>query len=270
MALKSKVASMKEAEAEEEFEFPSLDEAAMDDTAKVIIAIYGDKGDSKSTLSYSIMEKGDSCFVLSFDGKSAKPLKIPFIKDMNLEATVVDPTVFYTKSTDSAWLASAVKTNNYVNHLLTQVEERGVDWIVFDCTEVMKEIAEMCMRAKFKLGVFAGSPFQNWRERGRILDNMHEQAFKAAKKGVIYTFYPKTKEMLVKDGQVIDSKTTPAWIGSIMRESDIKIRVSTKKGHEGWKYMATIESSKEPFYKEGSYDVTDKCLRNILNMVASE
>jgi len=266
MALKNAVKQIK-AEQEED-NFPSLDDMELDDTIKKIISIYGDKNDAKSSVMYSLMEYGDSCIVLSLDGKSKTPLDLPFIKNMELKTKVVSPMIYYNKTTDEQWLSSAVKTTKLINHVIDIIEPESVDWICIDCTEILKEVAEITMRAKYKIGVFGGVNIPYWKERSRIIDNIHTRAFKIAKKGVIYTFYPKTNNMLVKDGQVVDSKQTPNWIGNILRETDISIHTKTDKDKSGeWRYFANIEGSKDLFFKEGEYDVTNKSLRDVLTVV---
>lgn len=266
MALKKAVKEIKDSM--EDFDFPSLDDIEIVTEPKVVISIYGDKNDAKSTSMFSLMERGDSCIVFSFDGKSGTPLDLPFIKNMKLSSKVVNPTVFYNKSTDSQWLSSAVKTTAFLNKLLDDIEPESYDWICLDCTEIFKEIAEMTMRAKYKCGVFSGVNMAYWKERSRIIDNIHDRAFKLAKKGVIYTFYPKTTQMLVKDGQTVDSKQVPNWIGNILRNTDVVIHAATFKDKSGkWRYMANIEGSKNVFFREGEYDVTNKCLRDVLNVV---
>lgn len=267
MALADKAAEIKKS-VETTYDFPDMDEVLIADNEKYIISIYGDKNDAKSTLMYSLMERNDSCVVLSFDGKSATPLNIPFIKDMNLKAKVINPMIFYDKSTDSQWLMTADKTKDFINHLIDKIEPGSVDWICLDCTEVFKEVAEMAMRAKYKCGVFSGVNMAFWKERARIIDTIHEKAFAIAKKGVIYTFYPKTEQMLVKDGQVIDSKQIPNWLGNILRNTDVVIHTTTIKDKSSkWRYIVNIEGSKKPFFKEGEYDVTGKCFRDVLNVV---
>jgi len=267
MALKDTVNSIKEKEAFEDIEFLDVEDSFMKQTHKRIISIYGDKGTGKSAVAYGLMQPKDSCYVLSFDKKSASPLEIPVIKNMDLDVKIVGPTLYYNKVTDPVWLSSSLKTVQYIQHLLNYAEDHEFDWIFIDCTEILKEIAEVAMRATYKCGVFGGVQIPFWKERKRILDTIHERAFELAKKGVIYSFYPKTENILMREGQVIDSKTTPNWIGSILQETDITIHTKAKMNKDTWQFFANIESSKDLFYKGGNYDITDACLYNVLSIL---
>lgn len=263
MALKDTVKKLEE----ETHEFPDVEDSFMEMTSKRIISIYGDKGTGKSTLAYSLMAPKDSCYVLSFDKKSMSPLDINVIKNMGLDVKVVNPTRYYTKRTDPIWLSSALESVDYINHLLDYAEKHEFDWIIIDCTEILDEIAQFAMRARYKCGCFGGVQIPFWKERRRILDNVHDRAITLAKKGVIYTFYPTTEDILVRNGQVIDSKTAPKWIGKILNETDITIHTKSMFNNQNWQFMANIESSKDLFYKGGEYNVTDAPLYNILSMI---
>lgn len=267
MALKDAVKQIKDKEDDANFEFPDVEDSFMEPTKKRIFSIYGDKGTGKSAVAYGLMQPKDSCYVLSFDKKSASPLEIPVIKNMNLDVKIVSPTIYYNEMTDPIWLMSSLKTVQYINHLLNYAEEHEFDWIFIDCTEILQKIAEMSMRATYKCGVFGGVQIPFWKERKRIVDAIHSRAFELAKKGVIYSFYPKTENILVREGQVVDSKTTPNWIGSILIETDIRIHTKAVMNKDTWQFFANIESSKDLFYKGGNYDVTDACLYNILTIV---
>lgn len=277
MALKDAVKQIKQEH--EEFQYPSFEDSELPKTNKRVISIWGDKNDAKTTVAYSIMNHGDSCYVLSFDNKSRSPLDLPFIKNMNLDVYISDAMKLYNKNTDPEWLSSSVRTIGYVHHLLNRYDPlkydkekydsaKEVDWIVIDCNENLITVAEMSMRATYKLGVFSGVETQFWKERKRIVDGIHERALSIAKKGVIYTFYPKVKELMKKNGEVIESKSVPAWIGKVLTDTDVKIHTTTSQDSDGnWKYFATIEGSKDLFYRNGRYDITNQCLIDVLTVV---
>ena len=54
-----------------------------------------------------------------------------------------------------------------------------------------------------------------------------------AKKGVIYTFYPKVTELMKKNGEIVDSKSVPAWIGKVLKDTDVKNSCNNYAGY--WK-----------------------------------
>ena len=277
MALKDAVKQIKQEH--EEFQYPSFEESELPKTNKRIISIWGDKGDAKTTIAYSIMNRGDSCYVLSFDNKSGSPLELPFIENMNLDVYISDAMMLYNTNTDPEWLSSSVRTIGYVNHLLNRYDPlkydkekydsaKEVDWIVIDCNENLVQVAEMSMRATYKIGVFGGVQTQFWKERKRIVDGIHERAKSIAKKGVIYTFYPKVTELMKKNGEIVDSKSVPAWIGKVLKDTDVKIHATTTQDTSGnWKYFATIEGSKDKFYRNGRYDVTNQCLIDVITVI---
>lgn len=267
MALKDTVKEIQKLDDLDNIVFPDVEDSLLELTSKRIFCIYGDKGTGKSALAYGLMKPKDSCLVLSFDRKSASPLEIPAIKNMSLDVKIVGPTMYYDKMTDPSWLATSLTTVKYVHHLIDYAKDHDVDWIILDCTEVLKEIAEMGMRARFKCGVFGGVQIPYWKERKRILDVIHDLAFKLAKKGVIYTFYPRVEETFIKDGIIIDARETPQWIGSTLRETDIKIKTYAKESKGSWQFFANIESSKDLLYKGGEYDVTDASLFNIISIL---
>lgn len=271
MTLMNTIKEIKEEEEMNNEPFPSIEEMELEISNKLVVSVYGDKGTGKSATAYGIMEPGDSCLVLSFDKKSVSPFFIPAIANMKLDKHIVDPTIYYTKRVDAQWLSSAIRTVAYIDHLLKYAEDNEIDWIFIDCMEMVKEIAEFSMRAKYKCGVFSGVQMAYWKERKRIVDNIHETATKLAKKGVIYSFYPVNVDVAKRAGEVTDSKTVPDWEGpwaaSIKEGTDIQIHTYVSPYKNSWQFFANIESSKNPFFKQGEYDVTDICLRNALNVI---
>ncbi len=247
------------------FEDALTDESEM----KIIVSVYGNKNDSKTATAYGILDEGDSVFVLSFDHKSKRPTILPFIKNRDIKITVADAVKFYDKSDKVMMGETAEVTKNYTEFLIKEAGEKlSPDWIMIDGTDEMNSILEQVMRKNNGIGAYQGiANFGVWKERKQYIDDIHNKAISVAKKGVIYTMYT-DKDEVIKDGAVIKKKDIPKWIGSVMRETDVVIRVDTTFTGGKRKFIACIESSKIPdLYPEGEYDITGKCLVDVLTMV---
>ena len=260
--IKKKVEELKKIEELSEQEF-SYEDAVLEDDDKLVISIYGLKGDGKTTTAYGLAEKKDKIVVLCFDKKSKRPAKLPFLKGMKIK--VLNAIKPLDKSSKELYLHTSEITYKYILWLLEEIEEKEQpDWIVFDGTEVLSNICEMVMRKRNNLLPYQGIGNLNvWKERKQYIDDIHNKAMQIAKKGVIYTMYCDIDE-IIKDGEVVKKKKVPKWIGSIMLETDIVIRVESEFENKQKKYIAIVESSKILDFPEGVYDVTGRKLIDVL------
>ena len=130
------------------------------------------------------------------------------------------------------------------------------DWIVIDNTEIFMRICEFTARFHWKLPPFAGAEWKLWDERNHYVRELFFKAFDATRKGVIYTTYIKTDDVLIEDGRVVRRKESPKWVDAIKYETDYVIRV--RKDTTGRKYYAEIIGSKDNELPVGmEYDITD-------------
>lgn len=241
---------------------------------KLVFTIYGHKNDGKTSVSYGIPKKGETVAVFSFDHKSKRPLEQEFMQKSGMIADknvfVLNTVAYLDKSTKELFLETSEVTYNFINYLFENMKDacggKKPDWIVLDATEVMNNILENVMRFRNGIGVYSGiSNFNVWKERKQYIDDIHNKCLNSVGKGVIYTTYI-DREEIIKDGQVIKSKDMPKWIGNMMMQTDVVIRVESMFENNKPKYIARIESgSKLPKeYPSGTYDVTNKRLSDVL------
>jgi len=221
---------------------------------KIVITIYGNKGEGKTGLALSFDGK---ISVISFDHKTL-PVKELLYPDRDI--IVYDGVRYYDESSDDAWLESSAKSLEYIYTLLEeQISKDEPDWIVLDGMETFYNMAEMAMRYYNNLRPYEGIQNRNiWKQRRMFMRQVHNLAMKYAKKGVIYTTYTTLKGRIVDaEGNLIDAKEVPRWYGVMEQETDVTIRVDTIDSDEGKTFIAIVENSKVPFFKTGDRkDVT--------------
>jgi hypothetical protein len=256
-ALDARIEQLKQKEAANKVAF-NYEEAEEKASGKKVITVYGDKGGGKTALCYGLADPGDKIVVLSFDHQSKKPLDFAFVKNFKVKVKVLDAIKLLDKSSKEMYLHTSEVTLDYVHFLLQSAKEKDEpDWIVIDGTEIMSGIFEMVMRKRNNLMPYQGiSNFNVWKERKQYLDDVHNKCLSIAKKGIIYTMYY-DKHELVKDGTVVKSKEIPKWIGSVMTETEVLIKVETDFEEGKKKFYAIVESSKNVFIPEAKYDVTN-------------
>jgi tRNA A37 threonylcarbamoyladenosine biosynthesis protein TsaE len=233
---------------------------------KVVITIYGDKGDGKTTFAEGL---GGRILVLSFDRKSTAP-KIHFHNN-NPNILVFDCVRYWNRESTEV-LKSSVKTWEYVKALLEKVEKEKInpDWIVVDGIEIFQKIAEFVMRQQHGLLPYQGIANLNlWKERNAVIDELHQRCFNLAKKGVVYTTYTSTKE-LVEEGSVVLRKDIPRYLDTVMWETDIVLFIEKvfDSRSKNCKFVLRCDSSKFPqIIKTGAYvDVSEKKANEVLNL----
>jgi len=246
----------------------NLDDALMDTkNSKKIITVYGHKNDSKTSTAYGVVKKGDKIAVLSFDMKSDRPLELDFVKKNGAEIKVYNAILYLDKSTPDLYQTTSEKTYIFILKLLDAIKEKyKPDWIVIDGSEFLNKILEQVMRKRNGVMPYQGVANQNiWKERTQYIDDVHKQSLDASNKGIMYTTYV-NKDSVIKDGQVIQQKDMPKWLGDVMSQTDVIIRVVTDISGGKTEYKAIIESSKFPReYPPGEYNITNKRLYDVIN-----
>lgn len=216
------------------------------DEGAIGIMDYGDKGGGKTTFALSYP---GIIAILSYD-RQAVPIKTNMYKD-DKRITVYDAIRYYDKASAQRLLETSDTTFRYTNAILDQLEKDRPDVVVFDGSEIMQAICEMTMRYRNNLQPFQGIANLNlWKERNMYVDQLFLRALAIAKKAVICTAYIK-KDEIIKDGETIVREDVPKWVGTIMTDTRVVIRVKPENTKEGQVYKATIESSKDPHYKTG-------------------
>lgn len=246
----------------------NFDEEEDTEEKKEIFSVYGMKNDGKTAVCYGIPEPNSKIMVLSFDNKSARPRDLPFIKAANLDIKVFNVIKHLDKSTADSYQATCEVTYHYIMQMLDQAKEKyDPDWVVIDGTEVLSAIMEQVMRIRNRLAPYQGITNLNvWKERKQYIDDVHAKSVKTAKTGVIYTMYTDQHEVIDKDGQVLRKKDIPKWIGSVMQETDVTIRVDTIFEVDKRVYYAFVEGSKLPEkYPDGRFTVTGQRFRDVVS-----
>ncbi len=224
------------------------------DTGKEVYAIYGQKGQGKTTLALSFP---GSILALSFDGKTTIVKNNFFNKDARIK---VFNALKYYKENPKEILMSSQETYNFIIAILDKIgKEDKPDYILFDCAEVMTVVCEMLMRHRNGVKPYAGIGNLNlWKERKALLGNIHKTALKYCNKGLIYTLYIK-KDEIIKEGEVVMKKDIPQWTGIIMYETDFVLRTHIEYDKEKGKqcFVRVCSSKNDNKLKTGSViDIT--------------
>ncbi|GEM_PF-1543695 len=247
-------------EAEKEFTMPAeeledieIEEDIGEETEKMVVVIFGDKGTGKTVTALSFPGK---VVALSFDRKTA-PIKKRFYK--NPGNIIVFDAVKYMRWDPKVATKYAEKTYHYIMKILDYVEKKvKPDWIVIDNTEILEQILELVMRYRHGLKPFQGIRNLNvWKERKYLLRDIHNRALGIAKRGIIYTTYT-TYEEVIAEGELVARKEMPKWIDIIMFEADVVLQTVYNSFDKVF-YVKVITSKFDDIIPTGeTYDVTNK------------
>jgi len=243
----------------------AYDDAPITEEEGLGIMIYGPKNGSKTTTALSVTllptklhpnptveapnEYKIAC--LSFDLQTNR-IKKEIFKD-NPNIVVFDPLKYRTKETDDDNLTSAVKTFNYIRHLLTSKSMTNpfdgaiylgdFDFILIDGLEIFKETFEMAMKAMLNIPVYGLADWTCWRKRTDLMDDIDVICKRLPKKAVIYTSYTTFREVKEKNSGVV-TLVEPKWAGNTKTKTGIVIRTEVVQGQNGKEYLAHVEGSK--------------------------
>lgn len=228
---------------------PKFDYTPEKPDSKIVLTIYGNKGDGKTALALSFEGKISA---ISFDHKTQR-VKDLLYKDRN-DIIVYDGVRYYNESSDEAWLQSSQISLDYIYNLLeNQIKNDQSDWIILDGMEVFYTMSEMAMRYNNNLKPYEGIQNRNiWKQRRMFMRQVHNLAMRYCKKGVIYTTYTVLQGKIVDaDGQLVNAKEVPKWYGVMELETDVTIRTDIKQVKDQRIYTALIENSKISQYISG-------------------
>jgi len=234
---------------------------------KIVLLIYGNKGEGKSTAAFSLPGKK---LVLNFDRKADRTKENMFSGDESID---IFDAMRYLKENFEDFIPTSVLTYDYIKSFLADLEEGEYDWIIFDGSEVEMQICEMVMRGHNGKMPFEGIENRNlWKERKLYARQLHRLALGKAKMGVVYTAYT-DKDRVVRDGELVTEKDIPKWTDIIMWETDIVIRVwSTLGDGKRMKFYLRVDTSKrDDIAKTGMVkEWTGASLASLLNFPEEE
>jgi len=236
---------------DEAFSIEEVEEA----TPKMVLVIAGEKGHGKTTLALSMP---GNIAVLAYDRKAA-PIKFFFYKG-DERIRIFDMLRYYNPTSKNEVLEHAVKSVKYARALLNYLkEENTVDWVVIDNFDVLTRLCEMTARYYNHLQPFGGTGevgYKLFDERNFYIRAIFQNAFETAKKGVIYTLYLTTQE-IVKNGQVMERTRVPKWVDAVLYETDVALVVSKIPDERRFLCHVLTSKNEEEFPTGLTVDVTD-------------
>jgi len=236
---------------DETFSIEEVEEA----TPKMVLVIAGEKGHGKTTLALSMP---GNIAVLAYDRKAA-PIKFFFYKG-DERIRIFDMLRYYNPTSKNEVLEHAVKSVKYARALLNYLkEENTVDWVVIDNFDVLTRLCEMTARYYNHLQPFGGTGevgYKLFDERNFYIRAIFQNAFETAKKGVIYTLYLTTQE-IVKNGQVMERTRVPKWVDAVLYETDVALVVSKIPDERRFLCHVLTSKNEEEFPTGLTVDVTD-------------
>jgi len=236
---------------DETFSIEEVEEA----TPKMVLVIAGEKGHGKTTLALSMP---GNIAVLAYDRKAA-PIKFFFYKG-DERIRIFDMLRYYNPTSKNEVLEHAVKSVKYARALLNYLKkENSVDWIVIDNFDVLTRLCEMTARYYNHLQPFGGTGevgYKLFDERNFYIRTIFQSAFETAKKGVVYTLYLTTQEV-VKGGQVMERTRVPKWVDAVLYETDVALVVSKIPDERRFLCHVLTSKNEEEFPTGLTVDVTD-------------
>jgi ATP:corrinoid adenosyltransferase len=240
---------------------------------KPTIVIYGDKGKGKTTAAYSLIRDNEKVLVISADGMSDIIAKEFFTrKNIEIYNTNKYDMIVIKKLPNGQYesMISMEAGNKNAQELiikLQELKEDEYDWLVVDGMNVLEQnLAEAVMRFKYSLQISDGvKNLSWWRDRSNYINFLFDICLKKAKKGVIYTLYPKIVEKKMTDGEVLEKEEFPHYAADLMYKTLIVLRVDNKKVKGEQRYFVDVITSKLARIKTG--DVIDYTGKNLYDLV---
>jgi hypothetical protein len=218
---------------------------------KIVITVHAQKGASKTYFSFLVATGRAGGFhsgrtvAISFDNKT-KITKDQWFPNDNI--TVHDGKKYYSKDPRTRTKSGNI-SYEYLQKLLENEQKNGQpDWVILDGFTELAEILEMSMR--YINGLKATQGFANrnlWKDRGAMIQKIHDCAYRAARVGVIYTTYS-DKDNIVQDGEIITSAEVPKYVDVVMRETDVVIKTTKSRSKDKDIFYAKVETTKYKQY----------------------
>jgi len=216
-----------------------------------VFMIYGEKGESKTTLALSFPGK---IYAISFDRKTTEVWLSMYEGDSRID--VKDALRYMNWSSPEARLKSSDISLRYIDALLDEAKNFEPDWILIDATGGYTKMAEMTMRYRNNIGMTEGVSWTYWTERRLYIKQLHLKALGIAKRGIIYTAFVGVREK-IENNKIVDTMEQPKWVDVVKDETDVAIRVRARLYDDGMRYTAIIDSSKWRPIKTGiKVDIT--------------
>lgn len=220
----------------EDYDFEYVEE---EDNDKIIYTIAGDKGTGKTTSAMLLRQGDESMLAISFDHKTTVIKNNMYNKNPKIK---VFSGVKYLDRSPDRLVSSAKKSYEFVYSLIKKARP---NWILIDGLGVLHNICEMAMRNDRGYKPYQGvSNMNDWKYRNDMMAELHTLCLTQCKKGIIYTTYTKTEE-LIYEGNIIEKKEIPKWFGNVLEETDITLMSSVIEDSEGKPlYQVRVENSK--------------------------
>ena len=254
-----------------------------------VITVFGKKHSGKTSITYGFT---GNKYYISYDKNSAKPLNtlmsyffkgidekmvdkdFHFINGAKFYNNLSSVTLKEMKDVSEIlrkWQEALVKTYYYTIYLLDELAKeeistgKKIDYLIIDGSEIIWKCCEQIMRVRHQLEASQGFKELNWwKERNILWEVVHQKAKNLAKKAVIYTTYLATIEE-EDDDNIIEVKKEPNWYGSMMLETEIKLKTFTQYGKDGKKhYYVQIDSKVEGMPEGTTLDITYRTIIDAL------
>ena len=100
-----------------------------------------------------------------------------------------------------------------------------------------------------------------------MLNSLYVSILSKSNKGIIYTCYPSTEETK-SEGNTIDIKEIPTYVGDVLLQTTILIRVKTVPNpiSGGKKFYAIIDSKYKDIKSGSQFDITDELLSKFIKL----
>jgi len=242
---------------------------------KVTVVIYSEKGKGKTTAAYLLTNPKDKIFVVSGDGQS-KIIAEQFFSKRDIEV--------YNAEKYDMIVVKKLPNGNYESIIsmqagdknaqeliikLQELEANKYDFIIIDgVNRIEQNLAEAVMRYKHFLQISDGvTNLSWWRERSNYINFLFDICLKKAKKGVIYTLYPKVVIKKKIEGEAIEQDEFPNYAADLMYKTQVVLRINSKKIKGEQKYLLDVISSKLARIKTGDeIDYTGKNLCDLIEL----
>jgi len=235
---------------------------SVDEIERMINIVYGAKGVGKTQTAMGFPGK---IVVLSFDNKALRIWKRAYKCDPRIS---ICDAVKYFSHDKKKYVESGSISFKYLEFVLETLikQKEHPNWIIFDGTEILLEIAELAMRFNMGLSAFQGIANLNvWKDRKLNIRSLHDLALKASVSGIIYTTYAE-KDEIIDEGTLVSKKDVPHWFDIIMREVDNVFHVTNtfEEGRGQRVKLHVVTAKTEPFVTGMTYDITGKSIQDIV------